>query len=129
MWRMLILCVLCLLVTGTQSRPQKQPRVVSAPSSYYKAEAFVELGEADREMYSAGLMDGFYASALFGASDETVNNLISCTKDMDSKQVTAIITKYVKDHPETWHLPLSADAHNALNKACPGGLRIIGAKN
>jgi len=41
---------------------------------------------------------------------------------MDSKQVLAIITKYVKDHPEVWHLPLSIEAFNALNAACPGGL-------
>jgi hypothetical protein len=127
-WCMFALCILCLLATGTQSRPQKQPRVLFSPPSYYKAEAFVELNDAERQMYTAGLMDGFYASALFGASDETVANLTSCTKEMDSKQITAIITKYVKDHPESWHLPLSVEAHNALDKACPGGLRIIEAK-
>jgi hypothetical protein len=74
-------------------------------------------------------MDGFYASVFFGATDETVANLNSCTKDMDSKQISAIITKYVKDHPESWHLPLSVEAYNALNTACPGGLQIIDAKN
>jgi hypothetical protein len=74
---------------------KKKPRIVFAPPSYYKAEAFIELNESDRQMYVAGLMDGFYASAFFGASDETVANLTSCTKDMDTKQVSAIITKYV----------------------------------
>jgi hypothetical protein len=48
---------------------------------------------------------------------------------MDTKQVSAIITKYVKEHPEGWHLPLSAEAHSALNNACPGGLRVIEGKN
>src|SRR5580704_1658305 len=80
----------------------------------------VEMTDAARVFYTAGLMDGFYASALFGATDKTVANLHLCTKDMDSKQVSAIITKYVKDHPESWHLPLSVEGHNALNAACPG---------
>ncbi len=83
------------------------------------------MSEADRMLYTSGLMDGFFASALFGASGETVASLSSCTRDMDSKQVSAIITKYVKDHPESWHLPLSVEAYNALNAACPGMLKTI----
>jgi hypothetical protein len=108
---------------------QKQkPRILYAPPAFYKAEAFVEMNDADRQVYTAGLIDGFFASAFFGASDETVANLVSCTKDMDTKQLSAIITKYVKEHPENWHLPVSALAHTALNKACPGGLQVIDAK-
>ena len=127
----LVLCILGaigLFAVVTQGQKQK-PRVLFEPTHYYKTEAFIELSDSSREMYTIGLMDGFYASALFGASDETVANLNSCTKDMDSKQISAIIAKYVKDHPENWHLPLSVEAYNALNKACPGGLRTINAKN
>ena len=77
----------------------------------------MELSEADRMWYTIGVMDGFYASSFFGASDATVAKLSSCTEDMDSKQLAAVITKYAEDHPETWHLPLSVEAHNALNAA------------
>jgi hypothetical protein len=124
----LALCFLCVLAVATHGQKQK-PRVLFAPPHYFQAEAYVELSDSSREMYTMGLMDGFYMSAFFGASDETVANLSSCTKDMDSKQISAIITKYVKDHPENWHLPLSVEAYNALNKACPGGLRIIAPKD
>jgi hypothetical protein len=123
-----VLSALCLFGIATHGQRQK-PRVLFAPPHYYKAEAFIELSEFNRELYTTGLMDGFYASAFFGASDATVANLSSCTKDMDSKQISAIITKYVKDHPESWHLPLSVEAYNALNTACPGGLRMIDEKN
>jgi hypothetical protein len=108
---------------------QKQkPRILYTPPAFYKAEAFVEMKEADRQVYTAGLIDGFFASAFFGASDETVANLTSCIKDIDTKQLSAIITKYAKEHPENWHLPLSVVAHDALDKACPSGLRVIDAK-
>lgn len=120
--------VVCLIAISAHGQKQKKPRVLFAPPAYYKAETFIELSESDRQMYVAGLMDGFYASASFGASDETVANLTSCTKEMDTKQVSAIITKYVKEHPENWHMPLSVEAYFALDKACPGGLRVIDAK-
>jgi hypothetical protein len=103
----------------------KKPRIMLNPPAFIKAEAFLELSGADQMMYTTGLVDGFYASTFFGATNKTVANLTSCVKDMDNKQVAAIITKYVKDHPEQWHFALSALAHSALNSACPGGLRVV----
>ena len=102
---------------------KSEGRTHPSPTCYLKAGQFLALSELDRVDYITGLMDGFYGVAMFGASDETVAILNSCTKDMGSKQVTAIIEKYVRDHPESWHLPLSVEAYNALNSACPGGLK------
>jgi hypothetical protein len=99
----------------------RPPHDLPTPLCFYKAGEFIELDEAHKNTYVAGLMDGFLASGILGASDETVANLRACTKAMNTKQVSAIITKYVKDHPEAWHLPLSMGAYNALESACPGG--------
>jgi len=125
-----ILAVLCVFTAAAQEQKEKKstPRIIDSPSYLLKAEGFVEMSEADRMLYTSGLMDGFFASAIFGASHKTIANLSQCTKDMDSKQISAIITKYVNDHPESWHLPLSVDAFNALSAACPSGLRIINRK-
>jgi hypothetical protein len=109
------------LATDGQQVP-KEERTYPAPICYVKAGKFLELTEFERATYTTGLLDGFYGSAMFGADDETVGRLNSCAKDMDSKQVTAIVSKYVSDHPQWWHLPLSVEAYNALNDACPGGL-------
>jgi hypothetical protein len=111
-----ILAVLSVLTATSQEQPQKKgssPRIIYGPPYFYKAEAFIEMSEADRMLYTSGLMDGFFASSLFGASDKTVETLSSCTKSMDANQLSAIITKYVKDHPESWHLPLSVEAFKA----------------
>jgi hypothetical protein len=112
------LCVSALLMNGQQVK--REGRIYPTPTCYVKASKFLDLKEYERVYYISGLMDGFYASAMFGASDETVGRLNSCAKDMDINQVTAIVSKYVKDHPQWWHLPLSVEAYNALNDACPG---------
>jgi hypothetical protein len=123
-----ILAVICVFAVAT--RGQKViPRRITEPARYYNGEQFLELNENDRMVYTIGLMDGFYGSGLFGATNETVASLSLCTKDMDAKQISAIITKYVKDRPENWHVPLSIEAFNALNVACPGGLKVIDPKN
>jgi len=111
-----------LFAATTAGQEEKKLRPIHTPARFCSAEKFLELDEAYRSMYVMGLMDGFYASAFFGGRGDTVEKLRLCTKDMDVKQVAAIITKYVKDHPEGWHLPLSIEAVNALNTTCPGGL-------
>lgn len=118
-----VLAVFCLYAAATNGQQERaKPRTILEPVRYYSAEKFVEWNETDKALYVMGLMDGFYASAFLGAPDDAVAKLTSCAKDMDSKQVSAIITKYVKEHPEHWHLSLSVEAINALNNACPGGL-------
>jgi hypothetical protein len=69
-----ILAVLSLFVFATHAQKEK-PRILLEPQHYYTAESFTEMSEFNREMYTTGLMDGFYASALFGATDEAVRRL------------------------------------------------------
>lgn len=114
------LCVVfCIVSIGVES--QNRSGIITS-RSYCKAECFIGMSEADRIMYTTGLMDGFYASPYFGGEDRLAENLSRCTKQMDTRQIAAIITKYVQDHPEYWHLALSAEAWNALSQACPGAL-------
>ena len=113
---------LCLFAATTVGQQEKR-RTYHSPVSFCSAEKFLGLDEINRQMYVAGLMDGFYTSAFFGASDDAVAKLDSCTQDMDLKQISAIITKYLKDHPEYWHLAVSPQAISALNTACHGGLK------
>lgn len=115
-----ILCVLTTVAQEPKAKTNLQP--INVPLNFYKAEEFTDLSEVARLSYTIGLMDGFLGSEVFGATDEKVKKLSSCIKEMDAKQITAIITKHVKEHPEVWHLPLSVEAYNALNTACPGGL-------
>ena len=123
-----VLAVLCASALVTDGHQVKEGRTYSIPPCYVRAGKFLELSEFQRVTYTTGLLDGFPGSAMFGAGDDTVDRLGSCTKEMDSKQVTEIVSKYVTDHPETWHLPLSVEAFNALNDACPGGLRVRNRK-
>lgn len=122
LWAFAVLCVSALVMDGHQVKGEG--RTYPTPTCYVKAGKFLELQEYERVYYISGLMDGFYASAMFGASDETVGMVNLCAKDMDINQVTAIVSKYVKDHPQWWHLPLSVEAYNALNDACAGGLSV-----
>jgi hypothetical protein len=116
---MLALCVFCLAMSDYQAKTE---RPFNPPACFVTAKVFIALPEDDRVTYTTGLMDGFYAAEAFRADGAIVERLRLCTKPMDSKQITAIISKYIQAHPETWHLSASIETYNALNTACPGGL-------
>jgi hypothetical protein len=114
-----IVMVLVLSAIATQGQKQaERTQTINIPAYFYKAEEFLQLSEEQRPIYGRGLMDGFYGSALFGGNEKTISYLRACTKDMDSRQLTAIIEQYLKDYPEGRHLPASVEAYDALNAAC-----------
>jgi len=90
------------------------------PGSFLKAGQFKDLSPEKQEVYAVGLLDGLFVSTIFGADEDGLKKLADCTKEMDSEQISAIISKYVHDHPEAWHETLSTQSLNAMFSACPG---------
>jgi hypothetical protein len=120
-----VLVILCIFgVVAYAQKQQSKPRVHHLPLYYLTAENFSGLSDDDRETYTAGLMDGFFGVGLFGASDESVAGLTTCTQGMDVRQATTTIAKWVKDHPEYRQYPMSVVAYDALINACPGVMKI-----
>ncbi len=66
-----------------------------------------------------GFSDALMASGILGADLNKVELLHHCTDGMQAKQIAAIVDKYVKEHPESWHHPLAASALSALADVCP----------
>jgi hypothetical protein len=109
-----ICCVLVLLcvvtVTAQEQETKKTPRVIPAPASYYKAEKLIDWTKLIARCTPADSWTDSLQAPFLPPMMVTVANLVSYTKEMDAKQITAIITKYVKDHPETWHLRTTKSA-------------------
>jgi len=117
---------LALCIFGFVAYAQKQqskPRVHHLPVYFLTAENFNGLSDEDQTMYITGLMDGFFGLGLFGANDETVAGLTTCTLGMDVNQATATVLKWVKDHPEYRQYPMSVVAYDALLNACPAVMK------
>ena len=76
--------------------------------------------EAQQEGYAAGLVDGIYLAPFMGAPQENIDieHLHKCFVGMSTRQVAAIIKKFLKEHPEKWHQRLNTEAYYALYAAC-----------
>ena len=95
------------------------PQQVHIYSAYMNAGEFPELPEATKTGYAMGFVNGLMASIILGAQDDKLKQLEKCTHEMQAAQVAAIIEKYIKEHPETWHYPLTVESWKAFARICP----------
>ena len=60
-------------------------------------------GDRFRYSYAMGLLDGLFASVLFGASESAMLGIKHCFPRMSGTQLQAMLDKHIGDHPERWH--------------------------
>jgi hypothetical protein len=91
------------------------------PTVYIQAsmtgEQFLSLKPAAlQQWYVSGLVDGFN---MWAQEDHGPSWMNECgVTKMTTAQITAIISKYLGDHPEYWNQPINALSFNAIAKAC-----------
>ena len=86
-----------------------------------RAENYLHWPTAQQVGYAMGFMDGIYTSLPITSSkkETPLASLANCIAEMTPSQISAIIEKHIKDHPDRWHWPLNTMAFNAIHDACP----------
>jgi len=91
----------------------------SVPGGFGKASEYPNVSEQEKVSYARGFVNGLLVSSVIGAEENKVAGLYDCVKDMSGPQLAAIIDKYIKEHPEEWHLPLPLSSFNSIRALCP----------
>jgi hypothetical protein len=96
---------------------------ISVKSGFLTAEEFTHMNDQSQHDYAMGVVDGLLLALLFGAprawnDGQKIGALGDCITGMSSKQVAAIISKFVRDHPERWNDSMHAVAFTAMTHAC-----------
>jgi len=131
--------VLVLFAPAQAQKPQPSPEVqesggVWIHSGFYKGRDYRQLSDGEQRAYAAGIVDGMLLAPMLGAPAGDLRDvspteqptttrsqwLSKCIVGMTNGQVAAIITKYLNDHPESWHQDAKASTFSALIESCPG---------
>jgi hypothetical protein len=111
------LILLTVLLAVPFSTPQKN---IFIRTGFLNGSDFLDMKQNEKVRFVDGFWDGVLVAPMFEARDDNDNFVFlrSCTDGMSDVQIAAIIEKYLKDHPEVWHLQLNMNAYNALTLAC-----------
>jgi len=72
----------------------------------------------EKNRYAVGVIEGMLLAPLFGAPKEQLSWLEECAAGMNSRQIIAILDRFLDDNPARWHEYMHTLAYTAMNDAC-----------
>jgi hypothetical protein len=107
-----------MLLLATASAAAAQERPVTIHEGFYAGNDYRELHEGQRRVYVSGVIEGMLLAPLYGAPKSRMSWLESCAVGMSDKQVTAIVDKFMDEHPARWHEQMKTLVYSAMIGAC-----------
>ena len=86
---------------------------------FITGQRFLELTESQQNAYAMGVLDGLFLSPFLGGSEKRTTALGACAEGMSDKQLSAVLSTYLRDNPGQWHQSAHGSMFVALKKVCP----------
>ena len=76
------------------------------------------MSDNERRAYATGAVNGMLVAPFFGAPDENVNWLKTCTAKLSDEEIAELVTKYIREQNQL-NYNLNVLTFNAMRNACP----------
>ena len=92
---------------------------VSIGPGFFSGKDYLEMTDNERRAYATGAINGMLVAPFFGAPDDSLGWLKSCTVKMSDEDIAGILTRYIRDNESQLNYNLNIVTFNALRNACP----------
>ena len=93
-------------------------QTVKISPGFFTPKDYLDMTDTERRAYATGEINGMLVAPLFGASEESLSWLKTCTAKMSDEQIAAILTRYINDQPNQMQANLNVVTFNAMRDAC-----------
>ena len=93
-------------------------QTVKISPGFFTAKDYLDMSDTEKRAYVTGSINGMLVAPFFGAPDENLNWLKTCTGKMSDEQLAATVTRFVRDQPSQ-DANLNVLTFGALREACP----------
>lgn len=118
MKRLLPLAVLFAVILALVTADAGQQRVSIGPG-FFNAKDYLDMTDNERRAYATGAINGMLVAPLFGAPDDNLDWLKSCTAKMSDADIAGILTRYIREKENQLNYSLNVVTFNALRHGCP----------
>ena len=110
------LLIILIFLTFINVYASQQP--VSISRGFFTGKDYFEMSDSEKRAYATGAINGMLVSPLFGAPEDRVTWLKTCTVKLSDEETAAILSKYIASDPNQMTLSLNVVTFNALKDAC-----------
>jgi hypothetical protein len=109
-----LLAGLLALVTAYASQQR-----VSIGAGFFTGKDYLDMTDNERRAYATGAINGMLVAPFFGAPEDNMNWIKTCTLKLSDDDLAGILTRYVRDNENQQSYNLNVVTFNALRNACP----------
>ncbi|HEU0252833.1 MAG TPA: hypothetical protein VFR12_07340 [Pyrinomonadaceae bacterium] len=110
---LLILLALFAFITVPANQQQ-----VKISRGFFSAKDYLSMSDTERRAYATGAINGMLVSPFFGAPDDNLTWLKSCTGSMSDEQLAAILGDYIRNQPNQLDSSLNVVTFTAIREHC-----------
>ncbi|HEX3248372.1 MAG TPA: hypothetical protein VHS05_03015 [Pyrinomonadaceae bacterium] len=94
-----------------------QQRVKISPG-FFTGKDYLDMSDTEKRAYATGEINGMLVAPFFGAPEENLNWLKTCTGKLSDEQLATILTRFIRDQPDQMQVNLNVVTFNAMRDAC-----------
>jgi len=94
-----------------------QQRVKISPG-FFTGKDYLDMSDTEKRAYVTGEINGMLVAPFFGAPEENLNWLKTCTGKMADEELASIVTRFVREQPDQMQANLNVVTFNAVREAC-----------
>jgi hypothetical protein len=94
-----------------------QQQTVKISPGFFTARDYLEMSDTEKRAYVTGQMNGMLVAPFFGAPEENLTWLKTCSAKMSDEQLASLLTRYIRDQPNPQQ-NLNVVTFTALRDAC-----------
>jgi hypothetical protein len=110
-----LLAVAGFALANTYANQQK----VSIGQGYFTGKDYLDMTDNEKRAYATGAINGMLVAPFFGAPEDNVNWIKTCTAKLADADIAAILTRYVREQESQLNYNLNILTFNAMRNACP----------
>lgn len=93
-------------------------QTVKISPGFFSGKDYLEMSDTEKRAYVTGEINGMLVAPFFGAPEENLSWLKSCSSRMSDEELAAILSRFIRDQPGQMQTNLNVVTFNALREAC-----------
>ena len=108
-----LLAVLALITVVNASQ-----QTVKISPGFFSGKDYLDMSDTEKRAYVRGEINGMLVAPFFGAPEENLAWLKTCSVKMSDEDLAAILSRFIRDQPGQMQTNLNIVTFNALREAC-----------